>query len=228
MGNTIDWAAIPNTAVKVLTSPAEFFRGMPKTGGVAEPLVFLIAMAVAAGILQAVFGLLGFRIAAGFGMGLGSLVVTPILAAAFSFVGAAVLFVIWKLMGSGESYETAYRCGAYMGALAPVTVLLGVIPYIGAAAGLLLMTSFLVTASVEVHNLPSRKAWIVFGIIGGLFLLMNLSAQMAARRMQNSAEEFQKMSEEAAKQMGRHSEEMAKELEKARKAMERMKEDGSR
>jgi len=43
-GKSIDFAAIPQTAVKVLTSPSEFFRQMPKTGGFVEPLVFMIAI----------------------------------------------------------------------------------------------------------------------------------------------------------------------------------------
>jgi hypothetical protein len=169
-GSKIDFAGIPQTAKNVLTSPPEFFREMPKTGGFVEPLVFMIAMGVVAGLLQSILSVLRLQVGAGMAMGLASVIVLPIMIGIFGFVGAAVLFLIWKLMGSGESYETAYRCGAYAGALTPVSVLLSLIPFVGAAVSVLLMTFFLVTASVAVHGIPSRKAWMVFGIIGGLLV----------------------------------------------------------
>ena len=49
----------------------------------------------------------------------------PIAVAIGSFIGGAILFIIWKLMGSQEDYETAYRCGAYLMALAPITAIIG-------------------------------------------------------------------------------------------------------
>jgi type VI protein secretion system component VasK len=159
-------------------------------------------------------------------MGLGSVIILPIMIGIFGFVGAAILFLIWKLTGSQESYETAYRCGAYIGVLTPISVLLHLIPFVGAAASVLLMTFFLVTASVAVHNIPSRKAWLVFGIIGGLLVFFSVSAEFAARRIGRQAAEYQKQAEEASKAMGKQSEEAAKQMqqqmEEAQKAMEQM------
>ena len=51
---SIDFAAIPQTALKVLTSPVSFFREMAKTGGFVEPLVFLVAHAVVTAIVDGV------------------------------------------------------------------------------------------------------------------------------------------------------------------------------
>ena len=217
-GKGIDFAAIPQTAVKVLTSPAEFFKGMPKTGGFVEPLVFLIAMGVVGGLLQSILSLLRFRVAAGMMMGVGSVILLPILIGIFGFVGAAILYVIWKLIGSQESYETAYRCGAYIGVLTPLSVLLNLLPIVGGVVNILLMTFFLVTASVAVHNLPSRKAWMVFGIIGGIMILFSVSAEFAARRISREAVKFQKEAEEASGQVQRQ-------MEEAKKAMEQMQRD---
>jgi hypothetical protein len=217
-GKRFDFAAIPQTAVKVLTSPAEFFKGMPKTGGFVEPLVFLIAMGVVGGLLQSILSLLRFRVAAGMMMGVGSVILLPILIGIFGFVGAAILYVIWKLIGSQESYETAYRCGAYIGVLTPLSVLLNLLPIVGGVVNILLMTFFLVTASVAVHNLPSRKAWMVFGIIGGIMILFSVSAEFAARRISREAVKFQKEAEEASGQVQRQ-------MEEAKKAMEQMQRD---
>ena len=232
-GSKIDFAKIPQTAVNVLTSPSEFFREMPKTGGFVEPLVFMIAMGVVAGLLQSVLSVFRFQAGAGMAMGLGSVIILPIMIGIFGFVGAAVLFLIWKLTGSQESYETAYRCGAYIGVLTPISVLLHLLPFVGAAASALLMTFFLVTASVAVHNIPSRKAWLVFGMIGGLLVFFSVSAEFAARRIgrqaaeyQKQAEQLQKQAEEASKAMGKQSEEAARQMqqqmEEAQKAMEQM------
>jgi hypothetical protein len=236
----IDFATIPQTAMRVLTSPSEFFKEMPKTGGFVEPLVFMIAMGVVAGLLQSILSVLRLQVGAGMAMGLGSVIILPILIGIFGFVGAAILFLIWKLMGSQESYETAYRCGAYIGVLTPISALLHLIPFVGAAVGVLLMTFFLVTASVAVHSIPSRKAWLVFGIIGGLLVFFSVSAEFAARRigreaveyqkkaeeavrtMQKQTEQLQKQAEEASKAMGKQSEEVAKQMEEAQKTMEQM------
>lgn len=227
-GKSIDFAAIPQTAVKVLTSPSEFFRQMPRTGGFVEPLVFMIAMGVAAGLLGSIFSLLRLQVGVGMAMGVGSVIIMPIMIAIFGFVGAALLFLIWKLMGSQESYETAYRCGAYIGVLAPISVLLHLIPYLGGAAGVLLMTFFLVTASVAVHNIPSRKAWMVFGIIGGLLVLFNVSAEITARRLGKEAVRFRQEAEEAAKTMQKQTEQIQKQAEEASRAMQKQAEEAQK
>lgn len=219
-GGKIDFAKIPQTAIKVLTSPAEFFREMPRTGGFVEPLVFMIAMGVVAGLLQSILSVLRLQVGAGMAMGLGSVIILPIMIGIFGFVGAAILFLIWKLTGSQESYETAYRCGAYIGVLTPISVLLHLVPFVGAAVSVLLMTFFLVTASVAVHNIPSRKAWMVFGIIGGLLVFFSVSAEFAARRFARHAAEFQKNAEEAAKTMQKQTEELQKQSEQLQKQAE--------
>ena len=110
----------------------------------------------------------------------------------FGFIGAAIMFVIWKLMGSDESFETAYRCGAYAAAISPITSVLGVIPYIGSLIGLAWGLYLVVTASVEVHKLPAKKAWMVFGIIGAVLAIMSLSAQASARKMQKGMADWQR------------------------------------
>ncbi|HQT97059.1 MAG TPA: YIP1 family protein [Thermodesulfobacteriota bacterium] len=238
-GSKIDFAGIPQTAKKVLTSPPEFFREMPRTGGFVEPLVFMIAMGVVAGLIQSILSVLRLQVGAGMAMGMGSVIIMPIMIGIFGFVGAAVLFLIWKLMGSRESYETAYRCGAYIGALAPISVLLHLIPFAGPAASVILTTFFLVTASVAVHNIPSRKAWMVFGIIGGLLVFFSVGAEFEARRfarqaagyqkqaeeLRKQAEQFRKQAEEASRATGKTPEEEARQMQQqmeAQKTLEQM------
>ncbi len=170
----IDFASIPQTALKVLTSPATFFREMAKTGGFVEPLVFMVILGAVTGVVDAVLGILGLLPGVNFKMAVSSIIIMPIGYAIFGFVGAAVNFVIWKLMDSQESYETAYRCTAYLITLMPIVAVLNVIPYIGKLLGIALLVYFSVTASIETHKIPSQKSWLVFGIIGAVLFIISI------------------------------------------------------
>jgi hypothetical protein len=211
-------AASVNTAIAVVTNPIGFFKTMPKTGGLVEPLIFLALIGGVGGILQAILSIFGVGHAASFFMALAFIVIVPIATVLFSFVSAAILYIIWKLLGSQEPFETAFRCGAYAAAITPLTALLGVIPYLGSVLGLAWMTYLLVIASVEVYQIEVKKAWIVFGIIAALLALSSISSQIAARRITSQLDQFQKTMksddmtpEEAGKKMG----EFLKGLEKS-------------
>jgi len=222
---SIDFAAIPQTAIRVLTSPAAFYRDMQKTGGFIEPLVFMVALGVISGIVQAVLNLLHLNVMGGLAAGVGAIIILPIAIAILGFISAGIAFIIWKLMGSEESYETAYRCVAYTGALSPITTILGVIPFLGAAIGILIGTYFIVIASVEVHKIPAKKAWTVFGIIAVILILLNISGQFAARKLRSDAGRFQQEMQEATTQMQKSAEEAKKAAEEAGKAASNMSEE---
>ncbi len=203
--------ATPATALEVITNPTGFFRQMPKTGGFLPPLIFMIVMGAIGGLLQAILGLFGLG-SADVISGLIALILMPIMVAIFSFVGAAILFVFWKILGSTESYETAFRCGAYTAAIMPITILLNIIPYLGGILGLAWMTFLLVQASIEVHGLAAKKAWIAFGILFALLAISSITTEIATRKISRSMAEWQQTNqaqidemspEEAGKAMGK-------------------------
>lgn len=167
--------AIPQTALNIITKPSEYFKGMSKTGGFVEPLVFAMTMGVISGILQLIINVIGFGRYTGYGngliAGLGMIIKMPIYMAIGSFIFAGILFLIWKFMESQENYETAFRCNAYLTALVPVTTMVGVIPY-GNIINTIIYVFYLVMVSVHTHNLPSQKAWLVFGIIGAFYAII--------------------------------------------------------
>jgi len=99
-------------------------------------------------------------------------------------------------MGSEQSFETAYRCVAYAAAISPITTLIGIIPYLGVLITMGWMMFLMVTASQEVHNLESKKAWIVFGIVFGLFTLLNLNSQYAARNIEKEMKKYNRQIEQ--------------------------------
>ena len=112
----------------VLTAPGDFYRHMPKSGGFLEPVLFMIVMAAVGAIILIGFGFLGLGAMSALGVGIGSMIFMPIMAVVGSFIGGALMFVIWKLMGTQEPFEVAYRCVAYASAIYPVTALIGLPP----------------------------------------------------------------------------------------------------
>lgn len=215
-------ASIITTMRKVIFNPAGFFRKMPRSGGFIEPIIFVASMSFIVGVINLILWTLDLGFATSFGAALLYVVITPVFAVIFGFVGAAILFVIWKIMGSQESYETAYRCGAYAAAITPVTTVVGVIPYLGSVIGLVWMAYIIISASIEVHGIKQKIAWIVFGVLFGLLLLMNISAMYSTRNFSSEMEQLQRTShdfdemtsEEKGETIGKFMKGMQKGIEK--------------
>ena len=123
-------STISETMMQVITNPVGFYQSMPRSGGYVEPLLFAVIMGVIGGVLQAVLSIFGIGFTGSILMALAGIILGPIMIAIFGFVGAAVLFVVWRLLGSQESFEVAYRCGAYVTAVTPVRTVLNIIPSI--------------------------------------------------------------------------------------------------
>ena len=156
---------------------------MPRTGGFVYPLIFMVAMGIISAVVQIPLSFFHLGMAGSFGMALVYIILMPIMVLIFGFIGAAILMLIWKVMGSREDYEIAFRCVAFISAISPITGLLNAIPYVGAIIGLAWTTYLLVTASVEVHALAARQSWIVFGIIAVIMAIISISSQHAARKL---------------------------------------------
>jgi hypothetical protein len=222
----INFAAMPQTAVNVITKPSEFFQGMQKTGGFLEPLVFAVIMGLVGGIIQAVLNVVGLGQVSSYGGGMmssfGIIIFMPIAVAIGSFIGAAILFVIWKLIGSQEDYETAYRCGAYLTALVPITTVISAVPYAGGIINMAIYVFYLVMASIYVHNLPSQKAWLVFGIIGAILALMAISGEYRIRHASSEMDKWLKMGEDMRKEYQDNAKKMGKSADEMRKQSEKM------
>lgn len=210
--------AIPQTVIRVITKPAEFFREMPKTGGFFDPLVFVVVLGTVAGIIQTVVNTILYFSVMGVTAILGSLIFMPIMIALFSFIGAGILFLIWKLMGSQENYEVAYRGAAYLAALSPITTVIGLIPYLGTIISLAIGLYYLVIVSSEVHGIPSKKAWMVFGIIAALIGLLSLSATYSARKFSREMGIRSQQMEDAGKAMQKQAEQMQRSQQAAQSA----------
>lgn len=184
-------APIINTAIKVITDPLGFFKNMAKSGGFVEPLIFIVAMGVISGILQAIMAFFGLARGVPFSMAVASIVVAPLLMAIFGFIATFILFIIWKIVGSQESFETAFRCYAYISAIIPINTVISIIPYAGPVLGFMWMTYLIIIASIEVHNIRPIIAWVVFGAICAILSISSISSQFLAKKQINKIENRQ-------------------------------------
>jgi len=214
----INFAAMPQMAVRIVTVPAEFFSKMPKKGGFLEPLVFALIMGLTASIIQAIWSLLGFGYGGGASPGLAaiflSIIYLPVIFAIASFIGAAIVFYIWRLMGSKKNYEVSYRCMAYLMVMAPLIATIEIIPYAGMILSFAIVTFYLIVASKEVHGISVLKALPVFGIIGLIITIFSLYSEYSERNP--TPEQVRKAAEETAKQYQRHIDEVRKKAESNR------------
>jgi hypothetical protein len=176
-------STVIDAAGRMLKDPAGFYRDMEKTGGFLDPLIYVVVMAAGTGLIIAVLSLLGAGMTGAIAIGLGAVVVFPVFAVIGSFIAAAILFLTWKLLGSNESYQTGYRCVAYATVVYPVSALLGLIPYLGSMAGVVWGMYLMTVATTEVHRLKRKTAYIVFGVLGVLLIISNISAERESRRM---------------------------------------------
>jgi len=188
-----NFGAYPAMVKEVITNPVGFFREMPRSGGFVHPLLFMVILGVVSGLISMILGLVGLG-APGVFSGVTGIILIPIAVAVFGFVVAAILFVVWKIMGSQESFEAAYRCLAYTAAIMPITTLLGGIPYLGGVIGIIWSSYLLIVASTEVHAVKSKIAWAAFGGLALLMVLSSLSMEFAAHRMTSGLENWRQQS----------------------------------
>jgi len=123
-------------------------------------------------------------------------------------------------MGSQENYETAYRGAAYLAALSPITTVIGLIPYLGTIISLVIGLYYIVIVSSEVHGIPSKKAWMVFGIITAVIGLLSLSATYSARKFSREMGIRSQQMEDAGKAMQKQAELMQRQAEQMQRSQQ--------
>jgi hypothetical protein len=207
--------AMPRMAVRIIVAPVAFFGKMPKKGGFLEPLIFAGVAGFAASIIHAIWSFLGFgyggQAQSGWAWILLSIIFIPVILAIFSFIGAAILFLIWKLMGSKQNYETSYLCMAYLMALAPLIATIEIIPYAGMILTLAIVTFYIIVVSKQVHGISVLKALAVFVIIGLSLTMLSLNSEYSERNP--TPDQVRKAAEETAKQYHQNIDEIRKQAE---------------
>jgi type VI protein secretion system component VasK len=78
-----------------------------------------------------------------------------------------------------------------------------------------------VIASIETHKISSRRAWLVFGIIGAILIVMSFGFIIAQRAMVEESSKYRKQLEQSTQEMQKNSEEARKALEEMQKQLEK-------
>lgn len=173
-----------DTVRRVVTQPTSFFRGLPRQGNFANPLIFALICFVINAFFAGLLELAGVgasrwfaRVAEGRNIlerlidFLGNLVFTPILGVIGIFIGAAILQLLTQLIvgANNSGYRATFRVTAYTA----VTALVNWVPVIG---GLLALYGIYlsVVGIREMHQTTTGKAALVVLIPIGVVVLLGL------------------------------------------------------
>ncbi len=182
-----------NAWKEVILRPSDFYRSMPKTGGYADPLTF-------AAISFIIYGLLTALLAGVFGRGmymggmyggtyggmygnvgefglfaiLMTLIITPIAGIISLFIEAAILYIIYKILGGEGSYEGTVRFVSY----ATAVMVVSWIPIVGWIAGIYGIYLYIV-GGMYVHDVSMGKSAVAV-LLPMILVLILVALVMAA------------------------------------------------
>ncbi len=177
---------------EVMQKPSDFYRGMPKTGGYADPLTFaaisFIIYALLTALLSVFFGremYMGGMYNGTYGgmyNGVGefgffavlmTVIITPIAGIISLFIEAAILYVIYKVLGGTGSYEGTVRFISY----ATAVLVLSWIPLIGLIVGIYGIYLYIV-GGAHVHDVSMARSTIAV-LLPTLLVILLMAIVMA-------------------------------------------------
>lgn len=157
---------------KVITTPGDFFKEMPTSGGYGEPLKFAVVNYIIAGI-----GLTLISLGGAFFM----IVAMPIIGIIGLFISGAILYICFKIVGGSGSYEGTVRMLSYISAVNAVAW----IPILGWIVALYAIYLKIVGGTF-VHNITTLRSVIavfiplIVLIIIGVVLFATILAMIAS------------------------------------------------
>lgn len=177
---------------EVMQRPSNFYREMPKTGGYTDPLTFaaisFIIYALLAALLTALFGsgmymggmyggiydgMYGSARGLGFFAILMTVIITPIAGIISLFIEAAILYIIYKILGGTGSYEGTVRFISY----ATAVLVLSWIPIIGWIVGIYGIYLYIV-GGMYVHDVSMARSAIAV-LLPTLLVILLMAIVMA-------------------------------------------------
>lgn len=178
---------------EVMQTPSDFYREMPKTGGYADPLTFAAISFIVYALLAALFtvlfghgmymdgsmyggmynGMYGGMRGLGFFAILMTVIITPIAGIISLFIEAAILYIIYKILGGAGTYEGTVRFISY----ATAVLVLSWIPIIGWIAGIYGIYLYIV-GGMYVHDVSMARSVIAI-ILPTLLVILLMAIVMA-------------------------------------------------
>ena len=166
-------------AVAVATNPAQFYREMPRSGGLIEPVLYVLAMAVVAVLLCAVGAIFDAETRF-FGTLFGHLIPHVVKVFVVIAVATVALYFLWQRLGSSQSFEVSARAVTYLAVFSPIWIMLGgfegVLGLVFKVIAIGWLIAALVAASSEVHAVDKQSALMSFI---GLAILLALFSYLS-------------------------------------------------
>lgn len=178
-----------NTWKEVILRPSDFYRNMPKAGGYADPLTFAAISFIIYGLLSAlVAGIFGRTMYMGDMYGgmygdtggfsffaiLTTVIMLPIVGIISLFIEAAILYIIYKILGGEGSYESTVRFISY----ATAVLVISWIPIVGWIAGIYGIYLYIV-GGMYAHDVSMGKSAVAV-LLPTILLLILLVLVIAA------------------------------------------------
>lgn len=178
---------------EVMQTPSDFYKEMSKTGGYADPLTFAAISFIVYALLAALFtvlfghgmymdgsmyggmynGMYGGMRGLGFFAILMTVIITPIAGIISLFIEAAILYIIYKILGGAGTYEGTVRFISY----ATAVLVLSWIPIIGWIAGIYGIYLYIV-GGMYVHDVSMARSVIAI-ILPTLLVILLMAIVMA-------------------------------------------------
>ena len=170
-----------DTWKEVIQRPSDFYRKMPTTGGYTDPLTFAAISYIIYGLLTGLFsrgmmrGMYGYGgiTEFGFSTAIMTAIIAPIVGIISIFIGAAILYVIYKVLGGSGSYEGTVRFVSY----ATAVMVVSWIPLIGWFFGLYEIYLYIVGGMI-VHDVSMVKSMIALLLPTFVVILLAVIAAM--------------------------------------------------
>ena len=171
---------------QVITSPSKFYENMPTDEGYEAPLKFAITNIMVFGIITGIFrilwdsfillfsgedfsiivmGIIGVILLYGFIF----IILLPIFSIIGLFIGGAILFILFKIVGGTGTYEGTVRIISYSSAVN----LIAWIPILGWLIGLYQLVLNIIGGKF-VHNLTTARSAIAVLIPVAIVLLITI------------------------------------------------------
>ena len=149
---------------KVITTPSDFFREMPTSGGYEVPLKFAVVNYIIAGIGLTLISL---------GSAFFAIVFIPIAGVIGLFISGAILYICFKIVGGSGSYEGTVRIVSYASAVNAVSW----IPIIGQIIALYAIYLGIVGGTF-VHNITTTRS--VIAVFIPIIVMVIITALLIA------------------------------------------------
>lgn len=230
-----DFKKFIDDSKNTLLKPKEYFSGMPKEGGMGEPVIKAVLYGAVAGLFTLIWSVLGlsalgggmFGGMLGGGIGIMAFIGSIIFAIIGLFVGGVIVLIISAICGGTTDYEANVRVTASLMVLSPISSLFGFLSYVhyslGAVVSLVIgLFGVWLLYNAVVNALQGKEgvAKVVSLILAAIPVLMLISTLMCTHAIQKGSEQFMKGIDPSGKQ----SQEMQKNMQNLfNKAMEEAK-----